>query len=176
MSETGIFERPLPEGYRDELSALVAERPVDPNRKAGSILLFQVGELRLALPARVAAGVAPVLHIARVPHRSGTVLLGLVAFRGEILPCCSLRRILDLEESKAETGTARTLILEESPGRRWAVPIDAVLGVRTQQGEAITGTQPIAAHWLKGSFADEAGVFHLLDPDVLFRQITLATA
>ena len=176
MSESGIFERPLPEGYREELAALVAERPVDLTRKAGSILLFQVGELRLALPARVAAGVAPVLHIARVPHRSGTVLLGLVAFRGDILPCCSLRRILDLAESEADTGTARTLILEESPGRRWAVPIDAVLGVRTQQGEGLAIAPPIAAQWLQGSFADEAGVFHLLNPEVLFRQIMLATA
>ena len=176
MSEIGIFERPLPEGYREELRALVAERPVDLTRQAGSILLFQVGELRLALPTRVAAGVAPVLHIARVPHRSGTVLLGLVAFRGEILPCCSLRRILNLDEGEADSGTARTLILEESPGRRWAVPIDAVLGVRTQQGEASGVDAPIAAQWLQGSFADEAGVFHLLDPDVLFRQITLATA
>ena len=176
MSKVGIFERPLPAGYREELGALVAARPVDLTPKLGSILLFQLGEVRLALPARVAAGVAPVLHIARVPHRSGTVLLGLVAFRGDILPCCSLRRILDLAESEGDAGTARTLILEESPGRRWAVPIDAVLGVRTQQGEGLGVPPPLAAHWVQGSFADEAGEFHLLDPEVLFRQIALATA
>ena len=172
----GIFERPLPPGYRDELLALVAEESEHPRRGASSLLLFHLGDLRLALPTRVAAGVAPVLHIARIPHRSGTVLLGLVAFRGEILPCCSLSRILDLPQSETESGTARTLILEAPGGRLWAVPIDGVLGVRLGSGTPSDVPPPIAAQWVQGSFADDSGVFHLLDPEVLFRQITLATA
>jgi chemotaxis-related protein WspD len=184
MSETGtnLFDRPLPEGYRDELQALVAERPTEPPRRTGSMLLFQLGELRLALPTRVASAVAPVLHIARIPHRSGTVLLGLAAFRGEILPCCSLNRILDLPQAAEPTqsAAARTLILEESAGRRWAVPIDGVLGVRLSTGESVDEPAPLAAQWLQGSFLDQSrdatGVYHLLDPEVLFRQITLATA
>ena len=175
MSE-GIFERPLPDGYRDELLALIAEESQVPQRGAGSLLLFHLGELRLAIPTRVAAGVAPVLHIARIPHRSGTVLLGLVAFRGEILPCCSLSRILDLPATQAESGTARTLILEAPGGRLWAVPIDGVLGVRLGRGTPSDVPPPIAGHWLQGSFDDGTGIFHLLDPEVLFRQITLATA
>jgi chemotaxis-related protein WspD len=178
---TGLFERPLPPGYRDELRALVAERPAAHKRSEGSVLLFQLGEMRLGLPTRVAAAVAPVLHIARIPHRSGTVLLGLAAFRGEILPCCSLSKILDLPETaggegRAESATARTLILEESPGRRWAVPIDGVLGVRIRRDNAGEGAAVLGPQWLQGSFTDEAGMYHLLDPEVVFRQITLATA
>jgi len=159
---------------------MLASAPVVPARGVGSILLFQLGDLRLALPARVASAVAPVLHIARIPHRSGTVLLGLAAFRGEILPCCSLARILDLPEkalpAEATQAAARTLILEESSGRRWAVPIDGVLGVRTGSRQVSASTLPVAAQWLQGSFADDDGDFHLLDPELLFRQITLATA
>jgi len=181
-SAASLFDRPLPPGYRDELQALTAVPPAALTRRTGSLLLFQLGDLRLALPARVAAAVAPVLHIARIPHRSGTVLLGLAAFRGEIMPCCSLNRILDLPNSPdpaiapSEGVTARTLILEESYGRRWAVPIDGVLGVRTRPGDPGPATGPLAAQWLEGSYEDQAGAFHLLDPDVLFRQITLATA
>jgi chemotaxis-related protein WspD len=177
-----LFDRPLPPGYRDELQALIAARPAHSTRRTGSILLFQLGELRLALPTRVASAVAPVLHIARIPHRSGTVLLGLAAFRGEIMPCCSLTRILDLPQNPGdgaahfEATAARTLILEESGGRRWAVPIDGVLGVRTRHGVPGIATGPLAAQWLQGSYEDQDGAIHLLDPDVLFRQITLATA
>jgi len=128
----GLFDRPMPPGYRDELRALEAEAATGVALRSGSILLFQLGELRLALPTRIASAVAPVLHIARIPHRTGTVLLGVVAFRGEILPCCSLARILDLPVSgeQPRSAAARTLILEESAGRRWAIPIDGVLGVR----------------------------------------------
>jgi chemotaxis signal transduction protein len=182
-----LFNRPMPPGYRDELRALEAERAAGAAHRGGTILLFQLGELRLALPTRVTSAVAPVLHIARIPHRSGTVLLGVAAFRGEILPCCSLSRILDLPapalpahvEQPATTG--RTLILEESAGRRWAVPIDGVLGVRPGTAARTQLLGPIAAlhiaePWIHESVEDESGVFHLLDHEVLFRQITLATA
>jgi chemotaxis-related protein WspD len=176
-----LFDRPMPPGYRDELRALEAESAAGAALRTGSILLFQLGGLRLALPTHVASAVAPVLHIARIPHRSGTVLLGVAAFRGEILPCCSLSRILDLPSATEQTATAgRTLILEESAGRRWAVPIDGVLGVRSGAVEYARPTDStaagIAAQWIAGSVADEGGAFHLLDQEVLFRQITLATA
>ena len=193
---SNLFDRPLPPGYRDELQALIADRPADAPRHTGSTLLFQLGELRLALPTRIASAVAPILHIARIPHRSGTVLLGLAAFRGEILPCCSLAKLLDVPQKPHEkqAGAARTLILEESPGVSWACPIDGVLGIRILSGQLTAQTAPIAAHWFKGSFhdiappgkaasdkSDKSGpgnmeTFYLLDHEVLFRQITLATA
>lgn len=169
-----LFERPLPDGYRDELQAQIAERPADASQQTGSTLLFLLGGIRFGLPTHIASAVAPILHIARIPHRSGTVLLGLAAFRGEILPCCSLARLLDLPQVK--TGMGRTLILEESSGRGWAVPIDGVLGVRITDNHPSVKPAPIGAQWLRGSFHDEDGDFHLLDPDVLFRQIALATA
>ena len=169
-----VFERPLPHGYRDELKAFIAERPIKPSRQLSSTLLFQLGNFRLALPTYVAFAVAPTLHISRIPNRSGNVLLGLAAFRGDILPCCSLARLLNL--SQAQTGTPRTLILEESPSLRWVVPIDGVLGVRMADYQLSSDAVPIAAHWLNGSFRDDSGVFHILNHEVLFRQITLATA
>jgi chemotaxis signal transduction protein len=177
-TRASLFDRPLPPGYRDEIQAVVAERPPDPPRETASMLLFQLGGLRLALPTRVASAVAPVLHIARIPHRSGTVLLGLAAFRGDILPCCSLARILDLSAlPQTETSNARTLILQESPGRLWAVPIDAVLGVRIVATDVTSeASGQLAAQWLRSTFHDDLGDFHLLDEEVLFRQITLATA
>ena len=171
-----LFDRPLPPGYRDELLSLMESDLVKPALRTGNIVLFQLGPLRLALPSRVAAAVGPVLHITRIPHRSGTVLLGLVAFRGEILPCCSLAQLLDVTQSQSTA--ARTLILEESPGRRWAVPIDAVLGIypSPDQSQALESVSSLASPWLLGHFSDASGGFDLVDSETLFRQITLATA
>lgn len=173
-SHASLFERPLPDGYRDELRDQLAEPLAETKRQTSSTLIFQLGGVRLGLPANIVFAVAPTLHIARIPHRSGTVLLGLTAFRGNILPCCSLARLLDLQQ--IQSGTARTLILEEAPGRRWAVPIDGVTGVRITSDEPSGESSPIGTQWLRGSYKDESGDFHLIDPDVLFRQITLATA
>lgn len=171
----GLFQRPMPPGYRDELGKLVATEPPKPAKRKGSIVLFQLGALQLALPVNFAFAVSPVLHIARIPHRSGTVLMGLVAFRGEILPCCSLAGLLDV--ARNETSAARTLILEESASRLWAVPIDGVLGIRDMPEDFVPQSSPLANHWLVGSFEDpRAGLVHLLDSGNLFRHITLATA
>jgi len=171
---SSLFDRPMPPEYREELRQMMATPPPKPAPRTGSLLLFQLGPLKLALGTKVASAVSPVLHIARIPHRSGTVLLGLVAFRGDIVPCCSLARLLDVTQN--ETGAARMLMLEEGPGRLWAVPIDAVLGIRLAPEEFAKGEAPIAGHWLSGSFEDGGSVFHLLDRENLFRQITLATA
>jgi chemotaxis-related protein WspD len=170
-----LFDRPLPAGYREELQALVAVAPPKAARHTGSVVLFQLGPLLLALPTKIATAVSPVLHISRIPHRSGTVLLGLVAFRGEIIPCCSLARLLDV--ARHETGAARMLILDEAPGRLWAVPIDRVLGIRAMpESYSEEEAAPLAPHWLSGSFDDQGKMFHLLDNANMFRQITLATA
>jgi hypothetical protein len=68
------------------------------------------------------------------------------------------------------------LILQESPGRLWAVPIDAVLGIRLLSEHLAPPSAPLASHWISGSLEDDSGTFHLLDNGNLFRQITLATA
>lgn len=174
-SRTSLFDRPIPSAYRDELQALTAAEPPKPARRAGSMLLFQLGPLRLALPAKVASAVSLVLHIARIPHRSGTVLLGLVAFRGEILPCFSLAHLLDVTQTA--TGAARMLILQEPSSRLWAVPIDAILGIRViSEQKSSQHAAPLAPHWISDSFDDDSGTFYLLNSDNLFRQIILATA
>lgn len=173
-SGASLFDRPIPSAYRDELRTLMASEPPKPAPRNGSTLLFQLGQLRLALPAKITSAVSPVLHIARIPHRSGTVLLGLVAFRGEILPCFSLARLLDVAQTA--TGAARMLILQEPSGRLWAVPIDAVLGIRMISEHLSPHPAPLASHWISASFDDDSGTFYLLDSDNLFRQITLATA
>ena len=169
-----LFERPLPPGYRDELQAMMASEPPKPAARGGSNLLFRLGPLRLALPVQAAYAISPVLHVARIPHRSGTVLLGLVAYRGEILPCCSIARLLDVTQE--ETGAARMLILQESPGRLWAAPVDAVVGIRVFPEDLSHQPSSLAPHWLSGSFTHDSTIYHRLDEANLFRQINLATA
>lgn len=174
MTHRNLFDKLMPQGYREELKVLMAVDPPKTVRRTGSLLLFQLGQMRLALPTKTATAVSPVLHIARIPHRSGTVLLGLVAFRGEIIPCCSLARLLDV--ARNETGAARMLILEEAPGRLWAVPIDSLVGIRTTPEMRTQENAPLAANWLSGTFEHKHREFYLLDHQNLFRQITLATA
>jgi chemotaxis-related protein WspD len=118
-----------------------------------SLLLFRLSGRRFALPTSALIAVTESLHIAPIPHRAGTALLGLVAFGGEVLPCFSLPQLLSLDGAMGAGG--KTLILEEAPGRNWAVPVDEVEGMRP---------------------AFDAAGAEELDAETLFRQMRLAVA
>ncbi len=176
-SHRSLFDRPLPADYRDELRVLEADGRTLVPQASGSLLVFLVGGMRLALATKVTTAVAPVLHLARVPHRSGTVLLGLTAFRGEILPCCSFSALFGFDGTDQISATSgRTLILEETLSRRWAVLIEVVLGVYPDPGTYGVLPSRLGKQWLRGSVVIAGETCHVLDDEFFFRQMTLATA
>ena len=100
-----FFRHAVPPGYADEMAETLARVPEAEPERSGAMLVFQVAELRLAVPARVLRGVSRTLPPSPLPHRRSGPVLGLVGFRGEILPCCSLVRLLGVADS-ARTGSA----------------------------------------------------------------------
>jgi len=173
MSEKNIFERELTAEYREEFARMLAVEQKPLPKRMGSILLFRLSGRRFALSTAVLVAVTDSLHIAPIPHRAGTALLGLVAFEGEVLPCCALYPLLDLEGDVE--ASAKTLILQETKGRNWAVPVDDVDGMRatTEMHPARAGSGSSSA----GHYIDEDGtVVDLLDAEALFKLMRLAVA
>ncbi|HXB62156.1 MAG TPA: chemotaxis protein CheW [Acidobacteriaceae bacterium] len=166
-----IFQRELTGEYREEFAQMLAMEQKPLPKRTGSILLFRISGRRFALPTVVLVAVTEPLHIAPIPHRMGTALLGLVAFEGEVLPCCALAPLLDLQDGME--AAAKTLILQETKGRNWAVPVDEVNGMRAELElqPARLGTSTA------GHYIDEDGtVVDLLDAEALFRLMRLAVA
>lgn len=172
-----FFRRNLPQSYRDEMQAMQSPPLEEDGPATESILLFTLGSACFALPTRIAGSVTPSLHISRIPHRTGTALLGIVAIRGELMPCCSLAELCNLDA--AGGAHAQMLVLEEHPGRNWVVPIDKVIGIFTDRPIAAlrAGTDlPVEAGWLLGSILCDGNHYFLLNSIPLFRQMQLATA
>ena len=168
-----IFERVLTDEYREELARMLAVEIKPLPRRTGSILLFRLSGRRYALPTSVLVAVTEPLHIAPIPHRKGTALLGLVAFEGEVLPCCALHPMLDLQGGVE--AASKTLILQETKGRNWAVPVDEVDGMRA--GAELEAAQAHMDAGGVGHYIEEDGsVVNLLDAEALFRLLRLAVA
>ncbi len=166
-----IFQRELSGEYREEFARMLAVEQKPLPKRTGSILLFRISGRRFALRTTVLVAVTEPLHIAPIPHRTGTALLGLVAFEGEVLPCCALAPLLDLQGGME--ASSKTLILQETKGRNWAVPVDEVNGMRAAMDlqPARLGTSTA------GHYIDEDGtVVDLLDAEALFRLMRLAVA
>jgi len=171
--QDNIFQRVLTEEYREEFARMLALEQKPLPKRMGSILLFRLSGRRFALPTAVLVAVTDPLHIAPIPHRTGTALLGLVAFEGEVLPCCALRPLLDLQGGVE--AASKTLILQETKGRNWAVPVDEVDGMRSAM--EVQPVRESAGSSSAGHYIDEDGtVVDLLDAEALFRLMRLAVA
>ena len=150
-----FFDRPPPHGYLDEWRE-VLETPLDEaDADSQSLLVFRLADEWFALTAEVLAEVTSLRTVHKIPHRSSTVLAGIVNVRGQLLLCGSLHGLLGLRQlapaaprsrpagdsnglaSTPEHESLRTpgrlLVAASSAGRkthRLAFAVDEVAGVQ----------------------------------------------
>jgi len=176
-----FFGQPMPVGYAAEWAEILAQPVPEDTERKDSMLEFRIASLPLAIASRYVKAVTTPLIVCPVPHRDNTAFLGLVAFAGDIIPCCSLARILGAADS-TKGSEARTIVLEQRPGERWAFPVDAVLGVSTgtvhdRNDEHATGAGQLGKDWSDCLFEDERGrMIDTLRPETLFQRLQRATA
>jgi chemotaxis-related protein WspD len=98
-----------------------------------SVIIFRLGNERLALPVNILQEVTPPYIIHAVPHRTNSVFLGLVNIRGETLLCISLRDLLGLESVAESADFSHTInpqrmIVAGKNENKWVFPVDEVHG------------------------------------------------
>lgn len=151
-----LFVHQPPEGYADEMAAVLARAPEEEPGFTASMLVFRLAGLTLALPSRMLAAVSRSLVPYPLPHRRSGPVLGLVAHRGEVIPCCSLARLMGVADAAASGAQARTLILQDEHRKFWAIPVDAVLSIST--GAVREETDAPTGEWMHGVFDDVHGL------------------
>lgn len=102
-----------------------------------SLLLFRIGPEWLGLPTQVFQEVAEGRPVHSLPHRSrrpGSLVLGMVNIRGQLVLCVSVGRLLNLNreicgthERDAQHSCHRLLVTNWN-GHRLAFPVDEVHG------------------------------------------------
>jgi len=181
-----FFSRSVPEGYAEDWARILEQPLPEETRRKDSVLEFRIATMHLAVSSRWVKAVAAPLVLCPVPHRDNTAFLGLVAYAGEVIPCCSLARMLGAADSTAGND-ARTIVLEERPGERWAFPVDAVLGINSgslhdrvaayHTSEDSPMPIQLSTEWSDCLFEDERGNrLDVLRPETLFLRLQRATA
>jgi chemotaxis-related protein WspD len=139
-----FFERRAPEGYLAEWSRWLAESTrcglggdaKEANGEhlllqdeAASVFVFRLGEEWLALRTQTVAEVTLPRPVHRVPHRSNSVLMGIVNLEGQIQLCVSLHGLLGA--TAAHSPAARLVVVRDAErAETWAFTADDVVGVR----------------------------------------------
>ncbi len=139
-----LLEREPPPQYVEEWIDILAETTTEEEASdrhrsiiladaAISIMIFRLGNQKLAMPVRILQEVTHPCAIQPLPHRSNDLFLGLVNIRGAILLCASLSNLLNLEPVDAEMGeayspNAKRMLVAGQREEKWVFPVDEVYG------------------------------------------------
>ena len=137
------LHRPVGADYRDGWAQALSRPEAALLAVEESAMVFRLGAEWLALPMALAAGVAPLAPVHRLPHRTRGGLLGIVNVGGRLLPAVSPAHLLDQggEAMPAPPVHGRhafpRLLVAASGGHRFALQVDEIHGVLRYAGSAV---------------------------------------
>jgi chemotaxis-related protein WspD len=169
------LRQPVDSSYREHWAAALREPPAAGQANDAAALVFRLGREWLALPAAMAASVAPVAPVHRLPHRSNAELLGIVQIDGRLTPAVSLAALLGIGEHDAADSSGRhvfpRLLVLAALGHSFAVPVAELHGIVRYPAASLT---PPAATlerphtgYLTGVLAHAGMQVGVLDGDVI---------
>lgn len=182
-----LFEREAPPEYLKEWTELLAE-PSTERISIGegtlvrttdtlSVIIFRLGNEKLALPVRILHEVTPPSVIHTVPHRSNDLFLGLTNIRGETLLCVSLSHLLSLEpviESSDSLNriSIKRMIVAGRNENKWVFLVDEVLGIyrfhSSEFKDAPVVVSKASEAYTKGVVTWQNKKLNFLDAELLF--------
>ena len=141
-----LQNRALPPEQLAANTALVASRAVASAGKTKSILVFRVGDERLALEAHHAHRVVPVSTVRRVPHRTNEVFAGIANILGELTVVARIGAALGVGAG----ATQSQFIVIGGAADRWAFAADSVEGVRRISESSLLAPPTTVRHAIDG--------------------------
>jgi len=97
----GLLDRPIGPDYLTWLTESVAARGELEEPPDRVVLVFEAGGEWFSIDAAAIRVVAPVSTVRRLPHRTDPAFRGLVAVRGELMPCIDLAALLGIAPAPA---------------------------------------------------------------------------
>ncbi len=126
-----LLDREPPPGYLEEWAKFLAGAKKADEKGTMSIIVFRIGRELMALRSNIFKEVVSPRPVHKIPHRSDTVMLGLVNIHGELRLCFSLKALLggEADVRHSEPETAAKMLVVQKDGESWVFPADQVLGV-----------------------------------------------
>ncbi len=135
-----LLNRRLPADYRKEWTTHFAREKIRAAPGRLSVVIFRIGTEWFALPTAAFLEVAEYRAIHSLPHRHDGLLLGLINFRGELLVCVSLSRLLGVERLSIREKPCKVydrLVIAEWQGSLITFPVHEVSGVHRYEPEEL---------------------------------------
>jgi purine-binding chemotaxis protein CheW len=123
---------------------------------------FFLGEQQYALPLTTVERVVRMVEVTPLP-KAPEVVLGVIAFQGNIIPVMSMRKRFGLLEP--ETSLSDQLIVADTAVRRVALVVNSVTGVLVRTVEEVTEAEKIVpgAQYVEGITRLGGGIVFIHD-------------
>ncbi len=173
-----LLDQPVPEDYGKEWTSVFARTTTVTKENIQSAFVFRTGGEWFALPAKLIQEVVDMGVIHSLPHRSTTILRGVVNVRGKLELCFSIGGILGIsrfektvDEDEKYISPERLLVVEWE-GERLVFPVSEVYGT-FRFAEGMLQQLPVTvsgskAAFTKGVLSVEGFDVGFLDDHILF--------
>jgi len=182
-----LLERPIPAGLLQQWTTSVAHSASEAGELSESQLIFRLGDEHFALSTCYFEEVISMRVVHSIPHRSGKVVKGLVAFRGRLELCVSMGNLLGVEKTleldthdrlgigETISDGRRILVISRGDDARFLFPVTAVLGTYRFPLGQLQDTSAHEAHhvfaYLKGIFPYLESTVGLMNPELIFEAL-----
>jgi len=175
-----VYEKPLPDGYRQEWTEVLADDKTKIMAGTNSVMIFRLGDEWVAIATNLCKEVSDMLKIHRLPHNKSTVLRGVVNSGGEVQLCFSLGSVLGI--SKADSvfgegsyGVYARMIVMERDGRSYLFPVSEIGGLHHYREQDLGPLPKIvlasAASYMKGIIKWNGKSVGCLDDELVLAQL-----
>lgn len=176
-----MLDRPIPEDYAQDWTTRLARDEDKKITDTGSAFIFRTGGEWLALPASIIREVVEMGPIHSLPHRSTSILRGLVNIRGKLEICLSIGGVLGLtrgDRPPVEDGlpSPERMVLASRNGQNIVFPVSEILGIIRYSSEMIRNL-PVTlsgskAYYTKGIISLKERDVGFLNDELLFETLT----
>lgn len=175
----GLFDRPMPPGYRAEWTERLATPEPPPLGASATYLTLRVGGEWLGIASASCVEVTEARRAFPLAHRTGGAFEGLVNVRGQAVLSVSLRALLDISAEDGAGARARLVVIEDKSGR-FSLRVDEVDGVRRFADADVlpapaTLSRALSPH-VTGVVHDGARLVGLMDGASLFAALARCVA
>lgn len=142
-----------------------------------SVIVFRLYNEWLALSTILFTEVAEKKVVHRIPHRSGSIILGLVNLRGLLRPAVSIHNLLQIEplleaDKQKASQVYYGMLAIEKDGEQWIFPVDEIYGIHqcnlSQLENVPVTVSKSTANYLKGVINFDDKRIGYLDDELLF--------
>lgn len=144
LSVNTLLDRKADPKYLQTWADLIGKKPLQEPASSGSQLVFNLGGKWFGLAISFIKEIAPKTIIHKIPHRCHSACFGLINLKGNLIPCLSLEKLLQMpEEGEIDEPDIFRFVCFQKENDSWAFPVHRIAGIYPLNQDLLMQNEPV---------------------------------